>query len=77
MKDSQQKRIMNLLEQERWVCTNELYALWIADPRKRLCELRDKGVKMEWRWCEHPGHNHDGQSKEWRLLREPEQRQLI
>lgn len=65
---SQQSKIMELLKANEWTCTNEFYSRYIADPRKRLEELRKQGVKMEWRWCENENHNHNGHSKEWKLI---------
>ena len=65
---SQKEKILQLLEEKEWVCTNEFYASYIADPRKRICELKDKGFVLEWRWCK--THNH-GKSKEWRLATTP------
>ena len=67
--ESQKTKILNILEDKGWHCTNEFYASYMADPRKRLHELRQK-FTLEWRWCEQ--HDHKG-SKEWRL--EPSQAQ--
>lgn len=71
MKQTQHFKILNLLRQNEWTCTNFMYASFIADPRKRLEELRKEGYEMEWRWCQNPTHNHDGHSKEWRLIKSP------
>jgi hypothetical protein len=66
MKTTQKIKILNLLEDGAWHCSSEFYAMYIADPRKRLHELREQGKPLEWRWCE--SHSfHDGQQKEWRL----------
>ena len=67
MKTSQQVRILNLLDDNQFHCTSELYAMYIADPRKRLHELREQGKQLEWRWCKTHDY-HTGQQKEWRLL---------
>lgn len=63
---SQHQKILTLLDKGDWVCTSSMYALFIADPRKRLCELKEKGYQLESRRCQQ--HNyHDAGSKEWRL----------
>jgi queuine/archaeosine tRNA-ribosyltransferase len=67
MKTSQQTKILNLLDDNQWHCTSQFYSMFIADPRKRLHELREQGKQLEWRWCK--THNfHSGQQKEWRLI---------
>jgi len=67
---SQQDKILELLKDQEWVCSSQFYSRYIADPRKRLHELRVKGYEMEWRWCK--THEHQGQSKEWKLNNAPE-----
>jgi hypothetical protein len=66
MKTSQQTKILNLLDDGKWHCTSEFYAMYIADPRKRLHELREQKQPLEWRWCKTHDY-HAGQQKEWRL----------
>lgn len=73
---TQHQKIMELLEHNQWVCTNSFYAQFIADPRKRLEELRKQGIKMEWRWCQNEEHNHKGHSKEWRLIEESKKQEI-
>jgi hypothetical protein len=66
MKDSQQTKILNLLDDNQWHCSSEMYAMYISDPRTRICELKKKGYKLEPRPCK--AHNyHEGLQKEWRL----------
>lgn len=65
---TQKEKILSILDDENWHCTNEFYASYMADPRKRLHELRQK-FTLEWRWCEQ--HDHKG-SKEWRLMSSPD-----
>ncbi len=66
MNQTQTNKILELLETGRWVCTSEMYAMFMSDPRRRLCDLKDKGYKLESRICQQ--HNyHNGNSKEWRL----------
>src|SRR6185436_4436638 len=62
---SQQRKILEILMDQSWHCTSEMYALYIADPRKRLNELKKQGYNLVWRWCETHKHN---KSKEWMLL---------
>lgn len=64
---SQHEKILNKLSDGNWHCSSELYALFIADPRTRICELKKLGYQLEDRRCQQ--HNfHEGGSKEWRLL---------
>lgn len=65
---SQKNKILLLLQDNSWHCTNEFYASFIADPRSRISELKRNGYILEWRWCQQ--HNH-AKSKEWRLIPEP------
>jgi len=67
---SQHSKILELLDDEAWHCSSAMYAMFIADPRSRLAELKKKGYQLEWRWCKSHDY-HEGGSKEWRLLREP------
>lgn len=64
---SQHKIILEKLNEGRWVCTNEFYASYIADPRTRICELKKRGYSLVSRPCKNPSHNHKGGSKEWYL----------
>jgi len=45
-----------------WVCSTHFYALYIADPRTLLSQMKKKGI-VESRWCK----VHDHKMKEWRL----------
>jgi Helix-turn-helix domain len=67
---SQHQKILNLLENGDWVCTSLMYALFIADPRTRLVELKKLGYQLQPRWCENPAHRHEGKMKEWKLIGE-------
>ena len=58
-------KILELLRCGDWICTSQMYALYIADPRTRIVELKKKGYLLEWRWCQSHSHN---KSKEWRLV---------
>ncbi len=69
MFDTQKQKILEMLRNNEWVCTSLMYASFIADPRKRLSDLKKK-YTLEWRWCENPTHNHRGNMKEWRLIRD-------
>ena len=62
---TQHEKILNILSDGAWHCTNEMYASFIADPRTRLCELAKSGMELEWRWCETHPHK---KSKEWHLI---------
>lgn len=64
-------KILALFDDQEWVCTSQMYALFIADPRRRICDLKDKGyVFAEPRICQSHDY-HDGGSKEWKLISEP------
>ena len=63
---TQHAKILSILEDNQWHCSSEFYAQYIADPRKRLCELKEKGYTLISRWCE--DHNyHTGHQKQWKL----------
>ena len=62
---TQHEKILSLLANGEWICTNSFYASYIADPRTRIVELKKKGYLLEWRWCQTHSHN---KSKEWRLI---------
>src|SRR3990167_4745808 len=68
--NSQTQKILELLNGGEWVCTSQMYALYMADPRRRLCDLRDKGYILEKRRCELHDY-HRGGSKMWRLVSAP------
>lgn len=63
--------ILNLLREQEYVCTNEFYRRFIADPRTILSRLKKEGYEFYSRPCENPSHNHNGPSKEWKLISEP------
>jgi len=64
---TQKGKILELLNSGDWICTSQMYALYIADVRRRLCDLQKDGHKLESRKCQQ--HNyHEGGSKEWRLM---------
>lgn len=67
---SQVQRIITVLEDGNWHCTSEFYKDFMADPRRRMVDIQDKGYKLESRPCQ--SHNyHDGHSKEWRIADKP------
>jgi hypothetical protein len=68
---TQQLKILQLLDKGMWTCTSLMYAMYIADPRTRLAELKKAGYNLESRWCQNPDHRHDGQMKEWKLQPQP------
>lgn len=61
---TQTAKIKQLLSDGAFHCTTEMYSMFIADPRRRLCDLRDKGIELESRWC----IKHPHKMKEWRML---------
>ena len=61
------QKILNLLEKNEWVCTSQMYALYVADPRTLLSPLHKQGIVKN-RWCQNPNHHHKGNQKEWRLI---------
>ena len=62
---TQHQKILDILSDGGWHCTNEFYASYIADPRTRIVELKKKGYILLWQWCKTHPHN---KSKEWQLL---------
>ena len=62
---SQINKILELLNTGEWICTSRMYALYIADPRSRLCQIKKRGYELENRLCQK--HNHKGNSKQWRI----------
>ena len=66
---NQKQKILNLLDDGRWHCSSEMYAMYLADPRKRLHELKQAGYILESRWCK--DHPHEGLQKQWRLIATP------
>lgn len=64
---TQKDKILNLLQQNEWTCTSQMYALYIADVRRRLCDLAQDGYELESRKCRQHDY-HAGGSKEWRLI---------
>jgi hypothetical protein len=71
---TQSQKIINLLDDNNWHCSSQFYAMFISDPRTRICELKKDGFKLENRWCESHSY-HEGNPKEWRLL--PKQMSLV
>lgn len=70
MKKSQVQRILDVLDDGKWHCTSEFYKDFMADPRRRMVDIRERGHSPECRPCQ--SHNyHDGGSKEWRLADKP------
>lgn len=67
---SKKEKILEVLSDYNWHCVNELLNTYCVDYRSRISELKKKGHKLEWRWCENPSHKHNGKSKEWRLTKE-------
>ena len=64
MQLSNRKKILEILNDGNWHCTNEFYGSYIADPRTIIAKMRKDGYNLQSRWCETHKHNH---SKEWRL----------
>ena len=67
---SQKQKILNLLIDREWVCTSDMYALYIADVRRRLVDLKKDGYILASRKCEQHDY-HAGGSKEWHLISPP------
>lgn len=67
---SQVQRILDVLEDGEFHCTSEFYADYMADPRRRMKDIQEKGFHLESRKCRKHGY-HAGGSKEWRLLEKP------
>ena len=65
--NSQKEQILSLLNDYSWHCTSEMYALYIADPRTRLCEIKKLGYILESRKCQQHSYHKSG-SKEWSLV---------
>lgn len=67
--NSQHQKILDILSDGDWHCTSEMRSEYMADPPKRLQELRDEKGYLFYtpRYCTR--HNyHKGGVKEWRLL---------
>jgi uncharacterized protein (DUF488 family) len=63
---SQVQRIIDVLQDGTWHCTSEFYADFMADPRRRMKDIQERGFTLESRTCE--SHTfHAGGSKEWRM----------
>lgn len=69
-KETQEHKILRLLGYTDFVCTSMFYANYISDPRTIICRLKKKGYKLESRQCRNEYHNHEGNSKEWHLIKE-------
>ena len=67
---SQQQIILDILKDGEFHCSSEFYAQYMADPRKRLHELKTKGYELENRKCQQHDY-HTGGSKEWKLINYP------
>ena len=70
---SQKQVILNLLIDREWVCTSDMYALYIADVRRRLVDLKQDGYILTSRKCEQHDY-HAGGSKEWHIISPPQTR---
>lgn len=63
---SQVQRIIDVLEDGEWHCTSQFYADFMADPRRRMIDIQERGFSLESRPCR--SHTfHAGGSKEWRM----------
>ena len=76
MKKSQVQRILDTLNDGAWHCTSEFYADFMADPRRRMKDIQEKGFDLESRICKSHTY-HDGQSKEWRLVKIVQKPKLV
>lgn len=63
---NQHTKLINLLDDGAWHCSNELRDLYIPEYRSRINELRKKGYNILDRRCLR--HPHDGSMNEWRLV---------
>jgi hypothetical protein len=64
---NQKQKIINALIDSEWVCTSDLYALYIADVRRRLIDLKNDGYILTSKKCELHDY-HKGGSKMWHLI---------
>ena len=76
MHETQVNKIAELLDDRKFHCTSEMYALYMSDPRRRLCDLKDKGYILEGKKCTLHDY-HKGGSKMWRLISKPYERNVI
>ena len=59
--------ILELLESKEWSCVTEMMSKFIPDYRRRLVDLRERGIEMESKSC--TLHNHESKNmKMWKLL---------
>lgn len=70
MNKSQVQRIIDALEDGAWHCTSQFYADFMADPRRRMMDIKNRGYTLESRVCRSHAY-HNGQSKEWRMTKIP------
>ena len=67
MNQSQKNKILELLKNGDWICTSQMYALYMSDPRRRLIDLKNDGYVLESKKCElHDFHR--GGSKMWKFI---------
>lgn len=64
--ESQVERITKALSDGNWHCTSEFYADFMADPRRRMKDIQERGFSLESRPCKSHTY-HAGGSKEWRM----------
>ena len=72
--ESQKQKILNLLTDSTWVCTSQMYALYMSDPRRRIVDLKKDGYILESRKCQSHDY-HRGGSKEWHLIGREEKKE--
>ena len=66
---SQVQRIIDALSDGKWHCTSEFYGDFMADPRRRMIDIKERGFYLHSRKCQrHPYHS--GGSKEWIMGKE-------
>lgn len=66
---SQHTKLLNLLDDSRWHCSNELRDLFVPEYRSRINELRKCGYVIKALKCNL--HKHSGNMQMWRIFEKP------
>ena len=68
---TQKDKILNLLKDNHWHCTSEIYAMFMSDPRTILANmLNHEKYELEKRYCKRQcGRAHRGSPKQWRFAK--------
>lgn len=65
MKPTQANRILHVLNDGAFHCVTEFMEMHIPDYRRRLCDIKDRGITLKDEEC--TMHRHEGGCKMWKL----------